>query len=107
MPDTSKYISRNLVNLLPGWLIHFLWYLWAQIDPESRGPIQVFDLQAVPDGQSVTLRQDAPPYEQTAVVPCPVAVIAKVVVQTTDGRIVMRLQDVGSNLTDYIPAGNL
>ena len=28
MPEHSKYNSQNLVNLLPDWLVHFLWFLY-------------------------------------------------------------------------------
>ena len=51
MPEHSKYNSQNLVNLLPDWLVHFLWFLYEDIPPALRGQCLIFELTTVSGGQ--------------------------------------------------------
>ena len=44
MPEHSKYNSQNLVNLLPDWLVHFLWFLYEDIPPALRGQCLMFGI---------------------------------------------------------------
>lgn len=62
MPEHSKYNSQNLVNLLPDWLVHFLWFLYEDIPPALRGQCLIFELTTVSGGQRIALRQESPYY---------------------------------------------
>ena len=95
MPEQSKYNSQNLVNLLPDWLVHFLWFLYEDIPPSLRGQCLMFELTASSDGQHIVLRQESPHYDKTVSFPCLDAKNATVAVYKTPDRITMRLAEEG------------
>lgn len=93
MPEPSKSIRQNLVNLLPAWLIHFLWFLLADIPPELLGRYLIIELDALPDGQQIRLFQPKPYVVRAFFLPCPDPVNASVAVRKQSGRIHMQPAD--------------
>ena len=95
MPEHSKYNSQNLVNLLPDWLVHFLWFLYEDIPPALRGQCLIFELTTVSGGQRIALRQESPYYNKTVSFPSPDAKDPTVAVYKAPDRITMRLAEEG------------
>lgn len=91
MSDLPKYVSQNLEYLLPYWLIHLLWLLWAEIPEGQRGKVQYFYLSYQFGEQQIKLVQPTPPYERTICLVSPTALDATVVITETTTSIAMHL----------------
>ena len=93
MPEHSKYNSQNLVNLLPDWLVHFLWFLYEDIPPSLRGQCLMFELTAASDAHQILLRQESQHNDKTVSLPCQHPKKPTVAVYKTDDCITMRLAE--------------
>lgn len=91
MSDLPKYVSQNLEELLPCWMIHLLWLLWAEIPEGQRGKVQCFHLAGREGKQQVRLEQLIPPYERTVCLVSPKPLDATVVITETTTNITMHL----------------
>ncbi|WP_125116123.1 DUF960 family protein [Agathobaculum sp. Marseille-P7918] len=91
MSDLPKYVSRNLEDLIPCWLIHLLWMLWAEIPKKQRGKVQYFYLAVREGKQQVRLEQPIPLYERTICLASPEPLDAVVVITETATGITMHL----------------
>lgn len=97
MPDSPKFVSEKLANLLPDWLIHCLWLMAADISPEQKGSRQAFVLTRTDTGQTIRLTQQTPYYETEVYLPCPDAVTAIVALVDDGRRLTMLLKDEEEN----------
>lgn len=91
MSDLPKYVSRNLEDLIPYWLIHLLWMLWAEIPKERRGKVQYFHLAVREGKQQVRLEQPIPPYARSVCLASPEPLDAVVVTTKTTTGVTMHL----------------
>lgn len=91
MLDLPKYVSPNLEDFTPCWLIHLLWMLWVEIPEEQRGKVQYFHLAGREGKQQVRLEQPIPPYERTVCLASPNPLDTTVVITETATGITMHL----------------
>lgn len=93
----EKFVSENLSNLLPQWLIHFLWFLYEDMDGARQGSRQVFALTKTEGGQRIRYVQDHPPCEKEIHMPCPDAATATVLIVYDGIKLRMMLAEEHAN----------
>ena len=87
MTGIKKYISKEIIDTLPNWLIHFLWYLFEECARDDAQFDGRFALRCTPDGQRIICRVNGHPYAVD--MPCPDTADAEVEIVREGQRLVM------------------
>lgn len=89
MIDREKYVSDEIIDKIPNWLVHFLWYLLGECMQKDRKFDGKFLLGKSLEGQQISYQIQGQYYEVN--MPCPSAIDAQVAVICNDGNLVMKL----------------